>query len=69
MDLEVQSLPHNETWALVPRPKSRFIISGRWVLRIKCGLDGRIFKYKARWVVHGYKNRRVWTIIRLGLGL
>ena len=31
MDLEVQSLPHNETWALVPRPKSRFIISGRWV--------------------------------------
>lgn len=29
MDLEVQSLLHNETWVLVPRPESRFVISGR----------------------------------------
>ena len=57
MDLEIQSLLDNETWVLVPRPESRFVISGRWVFRIKYGLDGRIIKYKARWVVHGYKQQ------------
>ena len=57
MDLEVQSLLHNETWVLVPRPESRFVISGRWVFRIKFGVDGRIIKYKTRWVVHGYKQQ------------
>ena len=29
MDLDVQSLLHNETWVLVPCPESRFVISGR----------------------------------------
>ena len=57
MDLEIQSLVENETWVLVPRPEGRFVISGRWVFKIKYGLDGRIIKYKARWVVYGYKQQ------------
>ena len=27
------------------------------MFRIKFGLDGRIIKYKARWVVHGYNQQ------------
>ena len=57
MDLEIQSLLDNETWVLVPQPKSRFVISSCWVFRIKYELDGRIIKYKARWVVHRYKQQ------------
>ncbi len=48
MILEIQSLLDNETWVLVPRPESRFVISGRWVFKMKYRLDGRIIKYKAR---------------------
>ncbi len=47
MDLEIQSLVENQTWVLVPRHESCFIISGRWMFKIKYGLDRRIIKYKA----------------------
>ncbi len=47
MDLEIQSLVENETWVLLPRLEGRFVISGRWVLKIKYRLEGRIIKYKA----------------------
>ena len=57
MDSEIESLLHNETWVLVLRPESRFVISGHWVFKIKYGLDGHIIKYKARWVVYGYKQQ------------
>ena len=56
MDSEIESLFQNETWVLVPHLESRFVISGRWVFKIKYRLDGRIIKYKVRWVVHGYKQ-------------
>ena len=57
MDSEIESLLYNETRVLVPCPESCFVISGRWVFKIKYKLDRRIIKYKARWVVHGYKQQ------------
>ncbi|GFH11159.1 H0102C09.1 protein [Haematococcus lacustris] len=30
---------------------------GRWVLKVKRGSDGSIVKYKARWVVKGFRQR------------
>ncbi len=44
MDLDIQSLVENETWVLIPCPEGSFVISGRWVFKIKYGLDGRIIK-------------------------
>ena len=56
MDLDVQSLLHNGTWVLIPRLESHFVISGRWVFKIKYELDGRIIRYKIHWVIYGYKQ-------------
>jgi len=58
MKAEVDSLIENETWELVTPPNDRSkSLTGRWVFKIKYGLDGNILKYKARWVVHGYKQQ------------
>ena len=57
METEVASLVENGTWELVKRPPGRAVITGRWVFKLKYGVDGRILRYKARWVVHGYKQK------------
>ena len=46
----------NETWKLANLPNGRKAITGRWVFKIKYGLDGSILRYKARWVIYGYKQ-------------
>ncbi len=56
MEVEIASHIENGTWVLTKLPNGRKIITGRWVFKIKYGLDGSILKYKARWVVHGYKQ-------------
>ena len=33
------------------------MLTGRWVFKIKYGNDGQVLRYKARWVVHGYKQK------------
>ena len=54
MDLKIQELRGNNTWILVPRPRGKPIISGRWVFRTKQNVDGSIAKYKARYVAKGF---------------
>lgn len=57
MSVEYSSLMENETWSLVDSPNGRKVISGRWVFKLKKDREGKILKYKARWVVHGYKQQ------------
>ena len=57
MELEYNTLLKNNTWELVPRPKSKPILKGRWVLNRKFKADGSLDKYKARWVVKGYLQK------------
>ena len=54
---EYDSLIENETWDLTELPSDRKVLTGQWVFRIKYGLNGEIRKYKARWVVHGHKQK------------
>ena len=61
METEYQSLVENETWTLERAPTDRKVITGRWVFKIKKDRDGKVLKYKARWVVHGYNKRKAWT--------
>jgi hypothetical protein len=56
MEAEIASHIQNGRWVLTKLPHGRKMITGRWVFKIKYGLDGSILKYKARWVVHGYKQ-------------
>ena len=38
--------------------KNRFVIIDRWIFKIKYDIDERIFRYKARWVIHKYKQKK-----------
>jgi len=33
------------------------LLSGKWVFRIKRGAQGEILRYKAQWVVRGFKQK------------
>jgi len=44
----------NKTWDVVARPSGRKVIDGRWVFKIKRDQDGRVARYKARYVARGY---------------
>lgn len=58
---EMRSLRLNRTWrlkkrALVTKDGKR-VLRGKWVFKIKRGPDGRVQKYKARWVVRGFEQQ------------
>ncbi len=57
MEAEYNSLIENDTWTLEEAPSDRKVISGRWVFKLKKDRYGEILKFKARWVVHGYKQK------------
>ena len=56
MRTELNSHIENGTWELVPTPEDAKVLTGRWVFKIKKDRYGKILKFKARWVVHGYKQ-------------
>ena len=56
MKTKIESHTENGTWELTEAPKDRRVITGRWVFKLKKDRHGNILKYKARWVVHGYKQ-------------
>ena len=54
---EMDSLIQHGTWDLIPKtdiqPGHR-PLKGKWVYKIKCGVDNQITRFKARWVVKEY---------------
>lgn len=58
---EMRSLRLNKTWRLKKRASvaknGKHVLRGKWVFMIKRGPDGRIQKYKARWVVRGFEQQ------------
>ena len=56
MKAEMNALEDNGTWELVKRPKGRNVIGGKWVYKVKRGAEGKIEKYKARYVAKGYSQ-------------
>lgn len=57
MEAKYISLMENETWTLETAPADRKVITGRWTFKLKKDKHGKILKFKARWVVHGYKQK------------
>jgi hypothetical protein len=53
---EIKSIYDSRTWHLVTAPKDVKIIQGRWVFRTKTDVNGKIIKYKSRWVVRGFQQ-------------
>jgi hypothetical protein len=54
MDEELDQIENNDTWELVPRPKSKNVISTKWVFRNKLNEDGQVTRNKERLVCKGY---------------
>ena len=54
---EIESLIHNNTWTLVPRPINKNIIDCKWVFAIKNDASGNPYKYKARLVARGFSQK------------
>ena len=57
MQEEFDALLRNRTWQLVPRPRHANVITGKWVFKHKLRPDGTLDRYKARWVVRGFRQR------------
>ena len=57
---ELMSLEGHKTWSVVEEgkiPKDARAISSRMVLQEKIGEDGKVARYKARLVAHGFRQR------------
>jgi len=56
MEDEIQSLENNNTWDIVNVPSDQHALKGCWVYKVKRDAHGQVSRYKARWVVKGYKQ-------------
>ena len=54
MDAEIDSMNAQGTYEVVPRPKDKNVVSGKWVYNMKHG-NGN-WKYKARYVARGFNQ-------------
>jgi hypothetical protein len=54
---EIESLLAYGTWDLVQQPAGRVPIGGRWMYSLKYDPQGRVIKFKARWVAKAYSQR------------
>jgi hypothetical protein len=57
MTEEYQSIINNDVWEIVPRPKSKDVVSSKCLFKIKHVADGIIEKYKARFVARGFSQK------------
>ena len=53
---EIEALRRNDTWELVPKPKTCKPVTCKWVYRLKKKPDGTIDRYKARLVARGFSQ-------------
>jgi hypothetical protein len=51
---EYDSLMQNKTWKLVPRPQNGNVVGSRWVFTRKKDENGKVVRYKARFVAQGF---------------
>ncbi|KAL0362065.1 UNVERIFIED_CONTAM: Retrovirus-related Pol polyprotein from transposon TNT 1-94 [Sesamum calycinum] len=58
MKEEMSSMAKNNVWELVDLPTRRKTIGNKWILKVKCKLDGSIDKFKARLVAKGYTQKK-----------
>jgi hypothetical protein len=54
MTEEYQSILKNDVCDIVPRPEGKFVVTSKWIYKIKHAADGSVEKYKARSVARGF---------------
>ena len=54
---EYHSIINNDVWEVVPRPKNKYVVSSKWIYKIKHAADESIEKHKERFVAHGFSQK------------
>ena len=54
---EYQSIIKNDVWEVVPIPKDKSLVSSKWIFKTKHSIDGRLEKYKERFVARGFSQK------------
>ena len=58
MDKEINENSARNVHTLVPTPKGTRILGGKWVYTLKPDENGNNHRFKARWVVQGFRQRK-----------
>jgi hypothetical protein len=56
---EYASIMKNEVWETIPRTKDKYVVSSKWIFKIKHATYGSIEKYKAIFVARGFSQQGV----------
>jgi hypothetical protein len=56
MTEEYQSIMKNVVWDIVLIPKGKSVVTSKWIYKIKHAVDGRVEKYKARFMARGFSQ-------------
>jgi hypothetical protein len=51
---EYQCIMKNDVWDIVLRSEGKFVVTSKWIYKIKHAADGSVEKYKARFVARGF---------------
>ena len=54
---EYKSIMKNDVWDVVPRPERKYVVTSKWIYKIKHATDDSVEKYKARFVAHGFSQK------------
>nr|GEU51616.1 retrotransposon protein, putative, Ty1-copia subclass [Tanacetum cinerariifolium] len=54
MNVEMQSMKHNEVWELLDLPPNKKSVGQKWLFKKKTNMDGAVHTYKARLVAKGF---------------
>jgi hypothetical protein len=54
---EYESIMKNDVWEIVPRPEEKYVVTSKWVFKIKHAVDESIDKYKVRFVARGFSQK------------
>jgi hypothetical protein len=54
---EYESILTNNIWEVVPRPQGKSVVTFKWIYKIKHAADGRVEKFKARFMARGFSQK------------
>ena len=58
MKIEINHFVDNDIWRLIKLFVERHVITSRWIFKIKYEVNDRILRFKIRWIVHEYKQKK-----------
>eukprot|EP00253_Pinus_taeda_P025599 PITA_25599 len=57
MNEKYESIMENDVWDVVTRSKDKFVVTSKWLFKIKHGVDGSAEKFKAKFVARGFSQK------------